>query len=419
MPELSIRPKFRLRALARYPFVGLVPPTGPARFLVGAATIDSAGTGLFAAIATIYFIKGGILSPIEVASALSIAGIFGVAGPVPLGWLADRFGVRRIYILLVLLRGLGYCCYAGVSSYPQYLVLACFLAAVDRACSPLLQALVAGVVPADARMSTLASIRSFRNIGLTAGFLVASLIILVQNEVLIRTAFIVNGLSFLLMAVIVYLRAPVVVLAVETTPAAEKLSILRNWRFALLAVGNSAATLHDTLLTVVIPIWIVANDVLPDSLLPVLFALNTVMTVLLQVPISRRFSGARGGIRLIVRAAALLILTCVGLGFTDAADTVWVAVALAVTTIGLLTIGENMHAVAAWDLSYAMSPAHARARYLSIFSSVANVQTIVGPALLVGILLPLGSSGWAVLGAIFAAGCAAMYVAARKYSARE
>ncbi|MFD0349855.1 hypothetical protein ACFQ0M_35165 [Kitasatospora aburaviensis] len=75
-------------------------------------------------------------------------------------------------------------------------------------------------------------------------------------------------------------------------------------------------------------------------------------------------------------------------------------------TIGAVvavTVGENLQSVAGWELSYVLSPAAARARYLATFSMGMTAQRIVGPTLLVSALLPLGSWAWVVLAALFAA----------------
>lgn len=76
--------------------------------------------------------------------------------------------------------------------------------------------------------------------------------------------------------------------------------------------------------------------------------------------------------------------------------------AFAVLAVVLLTVGENLHAVAAWNLSYEMAPAPARARYLATFSLGVTGQQILGPVLMTAVMLPLGSIGWALLAVVFA-----------------
>ena len=93
--------------------------------------------------------------------------------PVPLGRLADRLGNGRFYVALLLLRGLGYGCFAFVTDFKGLLVLSVLLTAADRSSSPLQQAVVTALIGGQDRTRTMASIRAVRNIGLTVGFLLA------------------------------------------------------------------------------------------------------------------------------------------------------------------------------------------------------------------------------------------------------
>ena len=71
----------------------------------------------------------------EVALATTLAGAVALLAPVPLGRLADRVGTGRFYVVLLLLRGIGYVCFAFVSDFTGFLVLTVLLTAADRSSS--------------------------------------------------------------------------------------------------------------------------------------------------------------------------------------------------------------------------------------------------------------------------------------------
>ena len=56
----------------------------------------------------------------------------------------------------------------------------------------------------------------------------------------------------------------------------------------------------------------------------------------------------------------------------------------------VLSVGENLQEVAAWELSVELSPEAARARYLGAFSLGFGGQKVIGPSLLVVVLMPTG-----------------------------
>ncbi len=80
--------------------------------------------------------------------------------------------------------------------------------------------------------------------------------------------------------------------------------------------------------------------------------------------------------------------------------------------IAVIDLGEDLHSVASWNLSYELSPETARSRYLAAFSIGPSGQLMVGLSFMTAVVLPLGIPGWALLGAAFALGAFAVRTSA-------
>jgi len=400
-------------------------PRNPAgRTLAIGAGIDSLGTGMFFASFALYFVGVVGIPAEQVALAATVAGALALLAPVPLGRLADRLGTGRFYVALLLLRGLGYGCFAFVDDFTGFLLLTVLLTAADRSSSPIQQAVVAVLTGGQERTRTMASIRAVRNIGLTAGFLVAGGAFAAAQPTLFKLVFITNGLSFVVVAAMVSLalsRSGAVV--GRTTPgaapcpaspaAAQVRSPFRDRWFVVFTVSNGVLSLYDTVLIVLLPIWVTTHTAVPVAWVPVLMAVNTVLTVLLQVYVARFADGPAAATRLLVLSGALMAVCCGFLALGQTASAAMAVFAILVAVV-VLSVAENLHAVAAWELSAELSPEAARARYLGAFSLAVTGQKVVGPTLLVVVLMPTGLIAWPVLAGAFGTAALVSRTAARR-----
>lgn len=395
----------------------VLPSSHRGRVLAAGALLDAVATGLYLAVATLYFVGYVGIAARSVGVALGLANVCGLLVPMPVARLTRRLGVARVYIAALVLRGVGIAGYVLVDGYWRYLIVTCFFIAASRAALPLLQVLVGQLGGADDRTRTMASLRTVNNIGLSAGFVVAAGVQLLHSGVAYRLLFTAAGLAFV--AVSMVTAVAVRGMGSAAMPAARRArrprTVYTDGRFITVAAANSVLLLHDSMLFILIPLWVVQRCGLSPTVSSSLLVLNTVITVLLQVRAARYAKGARGALRalrwsVVALAAASIFLGSAGQGAA------WVLVILLAAAVILLTVGENLQAVAGWELSFLMSDPDQRPQYLTLFSLGYSGQLIVGPVLMTSVVLPWGVPGLSLMTVLFVLAAAVTSMAVRGYT---
>jgi MFS family permease len=389
-------------------FAAFVPPPGAARILTLNALVGSIGTGLFLTGSVLYYTRVVGLSNTKVGLGLSIAGVCGMVASIPMGELADRVGPRQVLVALHLWRVVGYSLMAFVHSFWAFLVMVCIVTMADRAGPPINQAMVGTLFTKQERVRTMAFLRAVRNIGLSVGALLAGIALTADTPIAYRLLTLGNAVSFLPMALLVaslrrYQRIPATAgaSAADDLPVPADLRPLRDIPFVGLAVSNGLLMLHDSVLFVALPLWIAQETSAPRIMVSVMLVINTVLTAVGQV----RWTAMTETLPAAVRAMVVsgLILAGASLAFAAAhyGGPVTASLLLVVGIIAL-TVGENLHSASSWQVSFDLSPAPARAKYLSVFGLGQAGQDMLGPSLITALALGFGATGWIGLGALFA-----------------
>ncbi|MEU9117412.1 MFS transporter [Streptomyces sp. NPDC048483] len=391
--------------------------TAGGRRLAAAALVQSLGIGLFMASSMAYFTRQVDLSANQVASGLALAGVVALGISLLGGVLADRYGARRVLAAVYLGRGVCCAAYVFVTDFWQFMAVTLCAVACDRAGPPVLQALVAVAVPErQERTRLLAVVNVVRNCGLGVGAMAAGVALASDTQAAYRVTLIAIGLAFLGGAVLV-LRVPE--LAAPTAEAAPdgaaerpvKSRVVPDVRYLTLTGLNFLLFFFDTMLLVAMPVWILEHTDAPRATVSVLFALNTVLVMVLQIPVSKLATGQRRTTRMLTWTGAVLAVSslCFAASGSVAGGPAVAWLAAAVVTLSLAEVIANS---AVWDLSIALAPEEQRGRYLSVFNLSVAGQRVLGPVLVTGLLLGSGSLGWVVAAAVLVvAGGAAERVA--------
>ncbi|MET7331009.1 MFS transporter [Nonomuraea sp. NPDC005650] len=390
------------------------------RRLLGAGFVDYLGGGLFLAFSAVYFTQVVGLSATQVGVGTGIAGVAAMAGAVPIGRVADRIGARRAIVVLHLARAAGTASYVLVGEWWGFLAAVAVVTVADQAIASLTQAYVAELAEGERRVRVLALYRTLANLGISVGGPLGGLLAGagVFTGVLLANA----GAFVVVAAMLATVRgaggrgaggrgATVREAGGRAVPQERRFAALRDRRLLAAAAVDGVLQLWLPVLNLGFPLWLARATGLPESWLGVLYAINTVLGMVLLVPAARLTATVAAARRCQLAAAVLMIGAC--LAFWGAGRVA--PLALLVVAIVLLTAGELLSVPAAWTVSYALAPSDRRAEYISAYGMGRSVgRYVLGPVLITGLLDLAGGWMWAALAILFAgAGAAAVLVRAR------
>jgi MFS family permease len=381
------------------------------RRLVTMSLIDSVGTGLYIAGSVIYFTRAVGLSAAQVGLGLSIASVVGLAGVIPAGWAAQRFGTWRTLLVFDLWRMAGFASYVFIHSFAWFLVVVCLLAIPEQSVSPLMQRLVEQVVGRADRTLMMGKVRAVYNIGFTVGAPLSGLAVKFGTTTGYDAIMLGDAATYVLAALLLVRLARHSDLGRPgrgdggekdgpVTTHRFSLGALRDRRYMGTAGINGIMSLHMTILSVAMPLWVIMHTSVPRYLVGPLLLINTALVIPLQVPISSVATSVARSIRL-MRVAGFTLSACCLLLATAAWLPAVPAVIVLAAAIAFLTAGEMTQSASGWMLAYELAPTQARAECLTTFGLGTSAQFVVGPLLLTDAIIAHGTAGWIGLSIAF------------------
>ncbi|WP_433270224.1 MFS transporter [Actinosynnema sp. CS-041913] len=381
---------------------------GTTKRLAVAQVANSVGDGAFYVSSALYFTRVVGLSPTQVGFALTLAWAVGAVAGVPLGHLADRFGAKRLAVVLAVVTAGALASFLVVRSLPAFLLIAAVYACGQSGLQAARQALLAGLVEPGRRTRVRALLQSVLNAGLAVGAGLGGVALHLDAAEAYLVVFAVDALGFLVAAAVLW-GLPEVVAAVS---GPRRLGVLRDRPYALVALLNAVLLLYMPMLSLVVPLWIVERTDAPTWIVGVLFVVNTGAVVVGQVRMARGVTDLDTAVRSVRRGGVLLLVGC-GV-FALSADTgAWVAVAVLVAAAAVQVVGEMAHGAGSWEIGFGLAPADRQGQYQGFYGTGTAVARTVGPLLLTTLVLGGGVVGWLVLGALFLTAALAMGPAVR------
>jgi hypothetical protein len=384
------------------PLSKILPPEGIPRRLALQSLIFAIGNGTFMTGSVVFFTIYVGLSPVQIGLGFSFAGFLGLVGNLPLGHLADRIGGRRAWIIGALCGAAALACYPFAGAFWSFLLvlgaetLAEILANAGR------MVYTAAAIPAESRVRVMAFQRAYLNVGFTigAGLGAAALALNSRTGLLALVLASAAGMTINAFAVSRLREATVVV---TPGPRPAPWGVLRDHPYTGLALIFAVITvIGGVLFLQIIPLWAVTMTDAPKPVLGGLFALNTVLAVLLQVRATRGADTLAGSARLTRWAALATAVACPVVALSGATHG-WLTIAVLALAVVLVTAGELWSSAATWYLQTEVPPAAQRGVYLGLNRSVGGVGQMVGPAALTFLAIRTGGWGWWVIAALFVA----------------
>ncbi|MEU7700742.1 MFS transporter [Streptomyces sp. NPDC015492] len=396
----------------RTPFKERIPGGRDGRRMLVIGFIDKCGTGLWSTAMALYFTFVTGLDLGQVGLLIAASGAAGIAGAPLGGRLADRFPLVRVIICTQLLRAAALLALLTTDDFPLLVLFSAAGALPDRATNVLTKLYAARVAGPD-RIRYQAINRTTSNIGWTLGGLGAAAALAVGSSTAFHLLLIGDALSYLVMAALTLRCAEppspaasrIAAASTDPVPAAKPPTPWRDRGFLGFTAADSVFYLHDSILQVALPLWIVHATEAPVGLAPLLMVANSALVVLFQVPLSRLGSSTEAARRLLTPLAALFAVGTLALA-VSALGGRNLAVAALLTAAVALTFAEMIHTIASWEISVALAPDDAQGAYLGVHGLAQSTQRFVGPLLMTG-LVSAGPLAWPLLGAALVATTAA------------
>ncbi|WP_327735485.1 MFS transporter [Streptomyces nojiriensis] len=378
--------------------------------------ISSVGIGMYVPFSLVFFHHVTGLSLTVVGLVMTVTGLAGLAFMPLAGTAVDRFGAKRVNLVLYGIRALGFALYPFASSLPAFAAVALVTALADRSFSVVQQSLIGEVARGAARDRLQASTRALQNAGMGAGaLLVSGVLALWGTGGFAYTAW-GNSLAFALAGLLVgRVRAVrVVPVAPSAGPAgaaaagsAGYRTVLRDRPFLGLTAANFLTALGYSALSVLFPLYLSTWLTAPDSLTGAAFTVNTVLCAGIGVLVAGRVrrSGARRT-RSAALGALLFAAAFVGqivLGTLRPGQSATLVALLAIVVV--YTLGELVHSPSGGALSVSAAPEAVRGRYLATYQLSYSLAGALAPSLFTALLAVDGRLPWAVL-AVAALGAA-------------
>ena len=399
----------------------VLPPAGPLRRYAFVSLVDATGTGMFLTVSVLFFTRFAGLAAGSVALGLSLAGLAAMIGAVPLGSLGDRFGHRRVWVLVTAVQAVVYAAYPFVRTFGEFVTLAAVASLAEVGGSPLRAGYLSRIAGPQ-RVRARAYNQAVSSAGWTLGALAAGVALGVGTRAAYVSLMLADAASFAIAAVILLTlpaappARPLTAEPADDEPAgsatagsgppprqarARPRSVLRDLRYLTVCVLNGLLMTYGAILTVGLPLWIVRRTHAPAWTVAGTFLVSTLLVVTLQVRASRGTDTVHGAARAVRRSGALLLAACLVLASTRALPAPAATIVLGAGAV-LLTLGEVLQQAGGWSLSYGLAPEDRQGEYLGAFAMGTRIYDSLGPILVTSLILGLGQLGWALLGLMYA-----------------
>ncbi|MFE2477096.1 MFS transporter [Streptomyces sp. NPDC059389] len=375
----------------------LLPEPGPQRTIAASNFVYTVGSGLYLTAGVLYFTQAVHLPAPRVGLGLGIAGVLSLAVGIAVGHLADRRGARGVYAGTLVVQALATAGFMLADGFWPFVVAVCAATGAKgaglAARSPIIRH-YGGDRPQEFR----AYLRAVTNIGISIGAVLAGWVVQVGTHSAYQLMVVGNAVAFAASALIVLRLRPV---APEPAAHGPRWIALRDRPYLVLTVLDGIMAIQFKVLTVAVPLWLIAATEAPHWLISGTMLLNTVVVVTCQMRAGRSIDTPAAGALAYRRSGFAFLLACVLISLTQGIPG-WAAATLLLAGVAVHTIGELWHAAAGFEISFALAPRQATGQYLGVFGLGAGLAEAAGPALIIFLCITWGRPGWYVLGALFA-----------------
>ena len=307
-----------------------------------------------------------------------------VAGPL-FGVLIDRFGGRRLLATALGILAGGYALYPLVDVAWQGFAVAAITGIGVGGFWPSQSTLVAGLTPPDQRPAAFAMQRVVMNLGIGLGALAGGLIATTESPGSFTVLFLANALTFVVYGAVMLAlvpspelgaRAPGAVAATER-PGSYR-DVIRHRAFVAVIGLNALFIFAGFSGFELLPVYAKNEAAVSETQIGIVFLVNTIVIVLLQLPIARLAQGRRRmpalGLLGLLWAAAWLVVPLAG------SETAGAATILLIGAMTIFAVGECLHGAVHAPLVSDLAEPRLLGRYMALSALSWQVGFALGPA---------------------------------------
>jgi MFS family permease len=329
-----------------------------------------------------------------------------VSGPIA-GALADRIGARTTLVAALVVMSAAFSLFPLIHQAWHAFLLNGLAGVGSGAFWPSQGTLLSSLTPPERRPAAFAQQRVTMNLGIGLGGLVGGLIASTSNPSSFTLLFVVDAVTFLVFALILT-RVPSP--PREEAPAHEAhrgyRTVLRDRPFvSFIALNTIFIAASIALFSELFPVFAKNQAAVSEREIGLVFFLNTLLIVLIQLPVAKLQEGRRRMSALAVMgvlwAATWLLVLVGGLWLQAGAATVLFAFAFSV-----FALGECLHGTVQGPLVSDLAPRPLLGRYMAMSSSSWQIGFVIGPAVGGFVLQAEPYALWPVAAVVCLAGAA-------------
>jgi len=336
------------------------------RRLVTATAINSVGDGAFYVTSVLFLTRVAGLAATQVGIALTVGWAAGFLASTPLGALADRCGLRPAAALLAAGTAVALVGLLPVRSLLALTVVAILYGCCQSGLGAVRQAMLAVLTEPGQRTTARGRLQVAQNAGLAVGAAAGGIALALDIPVGYAAVLVVDAIAFLAAA------AVLATLPLSTrTPRlpGHRLQVLHDRPYAVLAGLNAVMLLYMPLLSVVLPLWVVAHTMAPPWLVSALFIFNTVAVMLGQVHVAQRVRTLPAAGRAVRLAGGIMLASCAAFAWSGHLDSTGPVVVALVLAAALQVAAELLSAAGSWQVAFDLAPDDQQGQYQGLYAA--------------------------------------------------
>ena len=301
-----------------------------------------------------------------------------ISGPLA-GTLSDRIGPRRVLIGALLVMAVAFSLFPLIHEAWHAFALNALAGFGSGAFWPSQGALLSGLTPPERRPAAFAQQRVTMNLGIGLGGLVGGLIATTSDPSSFTTLFVLDTVTFVIFAIVLFAFVPNLVWH-EPHESGGYRAVFRDRPFvSFILLNTTVIAVSIALLSELFPVFAKNEASVSETGIGLIFFLNTVLIVVLQLPIAKAQEGRRR-MPALARMAMLFALTWIlvlagGLWLENTAAT-----ALFAFSFLIFAVGECLHGTVQGPLVSELAPPRLLGRYMAMSASSWQVGFVLGPA---------------------------------------